>query len=196
MTVDVDLLIRRGGRPLVDILNYCVCSINVDAMFLFLVHEYRVAPTTDKAVAVYEVFCAPAAPARISIENNLPPKDPRILHAIAPYANAYRAPDPPTPSQSEGPSQSEESSDAPWLGNRMLLPPKYFFDSLSSTLRTGPEDPFDRVGRLYDPERTPIENLPGGKMTAAQTHFAEYVWVPRVRPPLVRAGFRRIANIG
>jgi hypothetical protein len=62
-------------------------------------------------------------------------------------------------------------------------------------LETSPGGALRAVGELYDPSLTPHENLPGGRMTPGQKAFVERVWVPRVRPRLVAAGFRRIADI-
>ncbi len=53
-----------------------------------------------------------------------------------------------------------------------------------------------RIRETYDPALEPVENLPGGKMTAGQRMFVERVWRPKLRPHLVQAGFLRVASIG
>lgn len=185
MALNVHLTIQRGGRPLIDLLEFCVISINMDAVFLFLVKEYQVSPATERAAALYDVFCAPAAPARLQLEPHLPPKNPRIRQALAPYLAAR-----------EHLSSGEAASDEEGPTNWMLLPPKYLFDFLADALRDARGgDPLEEIGRTYDPELSPVENLPGGKMSSAQKFFTEYVWGPQVRPRLTAAGFRRIANV-
>ena len=52
------------------------------------------------------------------------------------------------------------------------------------------------IARDYDPAKTPVENLPGGRFSQAQRFFLEKVWQPRLRPPLVKAGFWRVGTIG
>jgi hypothetical protein len=75
-----------------------------------------------------------------------------------------------------------------------LFPARYIFDEVVRQLETG-RGQLREVGELYDPSLTPYENLPGRRMTPGQKAFVEHVWVPRVRPRLVAAGFRRVADI-
>jgi hypothetical protein len=62
-------------------------------------------------------------------------------------------------------------------------------------VRNDPAGRFAELGRQYDPRLAPQQNLPGGKMGAAQRHFVEHIWRPVARPRLLAAGFWQIANI-
>ena len=160
----------RGGKPLLDFLDYCVRSIQMDLVFLFLVREYRDSRTAAKAVALYDMFCAPNAPGRISVGHALPPYDVRLRETIRPLA-----------------MNLAQSSTPP------LSPPKYLFDSLAGEIEL--RSPSLHKAREYKPNRTAVENLPGGKMTPVQRHFVEKIWEPIIRPRLVSAGFWRMTTI-
>jgi hypothetical protein len=73
---------------------------------------------------------------------------------------------------------------------------KHIFDPLDSHVRENRRGAMARIKRRYNLKRTPTENLPDGKMSAGARNFVDNVWHPRIRPFLVMAGFRRIANIG
>src|SRR6185503_7767064 len=75
MAIDLDDIFTRGGKPLIDVLNYCVRSVQMDPVFAFLVEEYRLSPSQTKAVALYDMFAAPGAPARINAADLLPPQE-------------------------------------------------------------------------------------------------------------------------
>lgn len=74
-------------------------------------------------------------------------------------------------------------------------PGKWIFDALDQHVRNNRRGAIARIKRRYNLKLTPTENLPGKKMTAGQRQFIDQVWQPRIRPVLVSAGFRRIANI-
>src|SRR5215203_845852 len=63
MAVDFDEVCARGGKAQHDLLSTCVLSVQPEPLFVFLVREYRAAPTAAKAVALYDVFCATDAEA-------------------------------------------------------------------------------------------------------------------------------------
>lgn len=167
MAIDLDEVFVRGGEKLVDVLNYCVRSVQVDPVFAFLVEEYRMFPTHAKAVALYEMFLAIDAPARINALELLPPRELGLEMLIRDFR-------PPMPRVQAG---------------------KYIFDGLAAHIRNNRRGAIARLKRRYNPRLTPTENLPRGKMTAGQKRFISQVWEPRMRPKLVAAGFRRIANI-
>jgi len=176
MAVEIDKVFTRGGRELIDFLSFCVLSVETDPLFLFLAREFRTLPTAAGAVALFDAFCAANAPARISVSSAIPPFDLRIGHAVEALRAALAGagvPPPPPP-----------------------LPPRYLFDAVVADVRSIAAERIAAVARRFDPDRTPLENLPGGRLTAGQRFFVEQVWQPRVRPMLVGAGFRRIANIG
>lgn len=179
--VDVDEVFRQGGAVLVDFLQYCVLSVQPEPVFALLVREYRAAPTAARALALYDLFCAPGAPARIRAESALPPYDLRLPRGLDPL----RQPPPPPAPEDEGARRTVPPG-----------PPAYLFDYVVALLRQAPDDRLGAAGRQFDPGRTPLENLPGGRLSAGQRAFVENVWRPRVRPALVAAGFWRVATIG
>jgi hypothetical protein len=172
MAIDLDDIFARGGQELIDVLNYCVRSVQMDPVFAFLVGEYRMFPTPAKAIALYDMFIATEAPARINAVELLPPRELSLQTLIRNFRPAmpgsFRAP---------------------------VQPGKNIFDSLAVYVRQNRRGAIARVKRRYNPTRTPTENLPRGKMTEGQKQFVTAVWEPRVRPTLVAAGFRRVANI-
>lgn len=209
MSVDVKEILTRGGRGQIDLLEFCVMSVNMDALFLHLVDEYRLRPQADSALALHDLFCAAGAPARISVLAVLPPKDVRIERAVA----AFRPPPPQgVVAESETPSDrvssdrdsSDRDSDAapeqthlprPPMFRPPMFPPKYLFDPVTAALLTGSQTPWQRLQTQYDPDKTPLENLPGGRMTGAQRSFVDFIWTPNVRPRLVAAGFWKLATV-
>jgi hypothetical protein len=182
--VEIQQLFRVGGKQLIDLLDYCVKSMQMDPLFLFLVQEYRNAPTALKAVALYDLFCAAQAVAKVSAAEALPPFNGRMQEVIMPIKVSIGAL-PPVPANPD--SQSQEI-------RRLILPPKYLFDSVASAVQACSES-LVQIERQYDPHRTPVENLPDGKMTIAQRHFVDKVWQPAIRPRLVDAGFWRVASV-
>lgn len=185
MAIDIQAIFSAGGRPLMDLLEYCVFSIQLDPIFDFLVRDYRNLPSAPKATAIFDVFCQPQAPGRIGAHKLLPPFDQRLSKEIDHLRQPFQ--------------RTEESVDAD--GTRRAttltfprLPPKYLFDAITAELARSSES-LRRIGELYDPRRTPIENLPGGVMTAGQKQFVDQVWQPRIRPQLISAGFFRVADI-
>jgi hypothetical protein len=181
--LDVKGILKRGGRGQIDLLEFCVLSINTDALFAYCVDEYRLRPQAAAAVALHDVFCAADAPARISATAALPPKDVRIERAV----HAFRVPAPREAVDRGRPDPKPQAAPS--------LPPKYLFDSVIQTLTCGGGSPWRRLTTSYDPEKTPHENLPGGKLTAPQRAFVDHVWTPIVRPRLVAAGFWKLATI-
>jgi hypothetical protein len=170
VAIDVDEIFTGGGKKLVDFLDYAVRAVQTDVLFSFLVREYREHPTTPKAVVLFDIFCAPRAPARLSLPEVLPPMNLQIAAAMRPLGlNLVAAPP-------------------------LILPPKYLFDAIDLHLRKN-SDGLRTVKRRYRPSRSPLENLPGGRMNTGQKFFVEKVWEPNLRPRLVAAGFRRVGSI-
>ena len=160
-----------------DLLEYCVKSYKMDAIFVFLVGEYRLRPTVASALALYQMFCANDAPARLSVRELLPPRNLRIEISMAPVQQA-----------------AQPAADLP-PARRLVNPGKHLFDFIVEGILARAGNQLEEVIRQYDPALTPDQNLPGGRMTAGQLAFVEKVWGPLVRSRLVAAGFRRIANI-
>ena len=176
MAINLDRIFARGGKELIDVLNYCVRSVQMDPVFVFLVEEYRLAPAAPRAIALYDIFVGVGAPARIDGGDLLPPRDfglEQLIQRLRPASPAAAA----SPRSNVGPG-------------------KFIFDSLRKYVSTNRRGSIAKIKRRYNPKLGPNDNLAGGKMTAGQRQFVDQVWQPRVRPVLVRAGFRRIANIG
>lgn len=183
MSIRLHDVFAAGGKPLIELLDYCVFSVQMDPVFVFLAGEFRMHPACEKALALYDVFCAAGAPARVSADDVLPPLDFRLDRAIEPIRNP--------PMRIEDPD-----ADEPNLVPSVQTPGKFLFDVVAGELERRPDGAIAAIGRSYDPSRDAQENLPGGKMTAPQRMFVERIWKPQLRPYLVAAGFRRIANIG
>jgi len=177
--VNVTEILAQGGEGRIALLRYCVMSITSEPVFLFLVREYRLRPTQQSALALYDVFCAPGAPARVRSPTALPPRD---LHLSAATDSIRK--------QRAALQQSVDD-----LPVSTTIPHRDLFDRVTGTLQQDPEGPLARVAGDYDPGRTPHQNLPGGRMNAVQKHFVEKVWRPIARPLLVAAGFWQIASI-
>jgi hypothetical protein len=181
MAVNVQKTFEKGGKKLIDLLDYCVRSMEMAPLFLFLVQEYRRAPTAAKAVALFEIFCRANAPSTIDVPAAIPPINLQIQTDLRPFISAPQG------------SHASEPMPSVW-SQRVLLPPKYLFDSLAAAVLKDSVS-FRRVSRRYQPSRSPLENLPGGKMTMSQRHFVEKVWEPVLRPQLMSAGFWRMSTI-
>lgn len=186
MSVDVNVIFEKGGRDLIDFLEYCVLGVKKDILFLYLAREYRLRPTAAGAVALHDVFCTATAPARISAAHLLAPKDMRLDQSVHPYRQnileKHRI-------ESTGGEDDEQRNVPP------LLPPRHLFDPLVHQLISGSDSVLSEVQQHYNPALTPHENLPGGKLNAGQRAFVENIWTPLVRPHLVAAGYWRIATV-
>ena len=180
MAFSPDVIFRRGGKALIDLLEFSVRAGHTDVVFVFLVEEFRQHPTAPKAVALYDIFCAPQAPARLSAPEIIPPSNIRLEAVIRPLKLNL--------AQRKGARSGATVAPPP------ILPAKYLFDSIDFHLREN-STVLRAVRRNYRIRRTPLENLPGGRMTAHQRRFVEKVWEPQLRPRLVEAGFRRVASV-
>ena len=56
---DLDLIFSGGGKPALELLEYCVRTVRMEPVFVFLVSDYRLHPSAGKALALHDVFCAP-----------------------------------------------------------------------------------------------------------------------------------------
>jgi hypothetical protein len=179
----VDEALSRGGAARVALFQYCVRSVTPEPLFLFASGEYRLRPSHAGALAIYDVFCAVSAPARIRIPEALPPLDLALVFAV----DAVRR-------QLES---ARNSADADGGGSATgALPPLGgLFAPLAARLRNRAESPLTDLSRRYDPARTPDENLEGGRMNVSQRYFRDKVWTPAIRPRLVAAGFWQFGAI-
>lgn len=219
MLANVSEIFERGGRDLINFLEYCVLSINKDIVFLYVVGEYRLRPTASGATSIHDMFCAANAPAKISVHDLLAPKDVRLQRAVV----AYRPPPPAAYGSGQREATEHGSAvdgspmdsssidgsivDGAWedasapekprtpIQRHVLLPPRYLFDSVAQKLLSDQSQMISAVAQAYDPALTPHENLPGGRLQAGQRAFVDNVWLPIVRPHLVAAGFWRLATV-
>jgi hypothetical protein len=178
---DLAALLAAGGRSRIALLRYCVISMQLEPLFVYLAQEYRMRPTPAGAIALYDVFCRPDGPARLSAYSLLPPRELRLGAAIAELRAQPQSDDP-----------AEQSDEAP----PRPMASKALFDALDRGLRADSGGTWARVSRDYDSRLEPHQNLRGGRMSAAQRHFVDRVWAPVARPQLVAAGFWQIATIG
>lgn len=176
-------VLTRGGRPALDLLEYCVISMQLEIVVAWLIGDYRNRPTTERAIALYDAFLAPGAPARIRADADLPPRELLLPAQIERLRRQIRE----NEAEDAGPDD---------VARPRLLPPRTLFDSLLAVITADAFDAVLPIRETYDPDRQPRENLPGGRLSAGQRAFVENTWRARVRPALVGAGFLRIATIG
>lgn len=161
----------RRSKGMLDFLDYCVRSMHLDPLFVFLVQEYRINPTIPKAVALFHTFCAPAAPARVSVE----PDEEQMQRSMRPITVSW------TRMQAAlvfGPGNAAPP----------MPPPSSLFDSLvDRIMRAGI---IGKLKRAYQEREQEPENS-----NRVQQHFVDKIWQPIIRPHLVAAGFWRIAEV-
>ena len=172
----IEALLRQGGERRIELLRFCVMSVTMEPVFIYLTNEYRMRPSNDAALALYDVFCAPGAPARINALPALPPRNLQLSAAIDSIRMQCRK------LATENKALTTPS-------------PRYLFDFVVESVTKDTRGSVARLQRRYDPSRSAIENLPGGRMTPGQSAFVERIWKPIVRPQLVISGFWRIETI-
>ena len=180
---DIAVILSQGGAQRLAFLRYCVLSFSMEPLFDFLVQEYRLRTSHAGALALFDVFCARQAPARLPAYELLPPRELSLESEI----ERLRA-------QWDGVQSAPESVEGePAIA--LALPARELFDAIVRGIRQDAHGRLARMGSTYDPALTPEENLPGGKMTAGQRQFVDGVWHPVLKPRLVAAGFWRIATV-
>jgi hypothetical protein len=178
----IDEALAAGGERRIALLRFCVMSVTMEPVFVMLAQEYRLRPTHAAAVALYDIFCAPDAPARMRARDLLPPRDLRLMSATH-WIRRQLA-------QMQSPVPPDEGWTVP-----ITVPHRDLFDFIVDRLRNDPEGHIARLARSYDPRRSPEENLPGGNMSESQRRFREKIWLPLARPRLVAAGFWQVGTI-
>jgi hypothetical protein len=183
LPVDINRILSTGGKPRVTLLRLCVMSVQMEPVFVFLTQEYRLRPTCDAALALFDVFCAPGAPARIQVRDAPAVTDLQFFAHI----RSMR--------QQRDWLMQPPQEDEPGNGIPIIAPSLHLFDGIARVLQDDPDGSYARLGREFDPERSAEQHLPGGRMNSGQRYFVNYVWRPMARPRLVDAGFWRIAII-
>ena len=183
MAIDVETEFTRGGRVVVDFLTFCVMSIRLEPLFVYLVRDYRSRPTPGAALALFDCFCARDAPGRLRAlpAELLPPVNLKFEREVGRFGDR---------SEVVPGATADEAS----VGR--VFPPRYLFDFLTEGMSAQGRDPVQEVGDSFDPSLTPAQNLPGGRLAPGQRLFVERIWQPKMRPRLVASGFWRIANVG
>ena len=178
---DIADILNRGGAPRIALLRYCVMSVTMEPVFVFLAQDYRLHPSHARALGLYDVFCSPQAPARIRAPNLLEPMNLRLAAAMpAIRRQCERAP-------KEEPAGTDE-------GSLNTAPDRCLFDHIAGEVAAGLQGGARWLAG-YDPRLEPERNLPGGRMNAGQRFFVDNIWRPVARPRLVSAGFWQISTI-
>jgi hypothetical protein len=180
-SVDLDAILRAGGAHRVALFQHCVKSVTMEPMFLFLAQEYASRATRAGALALYDAFCAPNAVAKITAPGALPPDSLRLAAAIG----AIRR---------ESDQQQSAIAD-PELPVRSTAIDRHLFNDVAAAIRDDRHGPLAALAARYDPQLSPVENLPGGTLNGGQRHFVDMIWRPRLRPRLVASGFWQISTI-
>lgn len=199
MPVCTQTIFQRGGRELLDLLTHCVFSFNPDVLFLYLVREYQFRPQATGAVAIYDVFCDPRAPAKVSAVERLPPYNAHLEQTVTQLRWALQTANggnPPTNNAADAEASPTQQANSPPLPPSIPLPPRFLFDSIANDLTNANATKITALEQYYDPSLTPKENLPSGELSDGQRVFVDHVWTPRIRPHLVSAGFWRMATVG
>jgi hypothetical protein len=179
--VDIEDLLNRGGAGRIALLRYCVMSIRMEPIVVFLAQEYRYRPSHAGALALFDLFCDEHAPARLEAYELLPPRQLGLRAALARVRAQWNQMKSPAP-------EDEEELIA------VTTPARDLFDAVVRGLRGDAR--LTALRTSYDPQLTAQENLPGGKMTAGQRQFVEGAWNPVVKPRLTAAGFWQMSTIG
>ena len=183
-TQDLMAIFQRGGVDALNLMQYCVRAINLDPLFVALVREYQLRPSHQALLALYDCFCAPHAPGKLSISEVLAAQELRLQSQTALVRAEWQRmqqPVEPVPEEENAPRQ------------RSTVPNRSMFDALLSQIQQSAK--WQATSQYYKPELSPNQNLPGGDITPVQLHFVTRVWRPVIRPRLVAAGFWRIATV-
>jgi hypothetical protein len=154
-------------------LEFCVSTGEMEAVFLQLVEEYRAAPTIAKAVALFDIFCAPCAPAKVKADAALPPNDMRIEQAMRKIKLNWTR-------------MQAAFVFGPTTNICTAPPPRSLFDVLARDIAES--EHFQKIRGRYRawlsggrPYTSPLNQI--------QQHFLERIWQPIIRPHLLAAGF-------
>lgn len=185
MAISVRQEASSGGANLVQLCEFCVCSAQMDPLFVILACDYQMLPANKKALALFDTFCSDIAPKRLTTLISSRPVSGQLVTEIEKLR---------TPIRVAADTDSQNESEGPVYVEFQHQPAKYLFDDLVRGVVEGSSE-YTATETHYDASLTPHENLPGGKMTDSQRHFVDQVW-PAMRSTLVLGGFTRMASIG
>lgn len=176
--IDIPAILAEGGETALALLQFCIRSGQREPLFYALIKDYQQRTNHLTALTLFDLFCAPNAPARLSVSHVLPPQDLRFPASISMLRQQY--------AQMQAPQPPDEEK-------RLYIasPPRSLFDAVAQACQLR----FDEVASQFDPQKKVNECLPGGAMSMSQRNFVTQIWVPRVRPQLVAAGFWRMGSL-
>src|SRR5262249_22017522 len=134
--VDITEILVRGGAPRIALLRYCVMSVTMEPVFVFLTQEYRLRATHVAALALYDIFCAPDAPARVKAGNVLPPRNLALLAAIRAIRQQW--------DHLQGATEGREEATV-----SITTPYRNLFDLIARSVQNDSEGGFTRIERQY-----------------------------------------------
>ena len=137
--MDVAEILARGGAPRIELLRYCVMSVTMEPVFVFLTQEYRLRPTHGAALALYDVFCAPSAPARIKAGDALPPRNLPLVAAIRSIRQQW--------DYLQGAEELREEA-----GVSITTPYRNLFDPIARSVQNDAEGAFARLELQFNPQ--------------------------------------------
>lgn len=151
-------------------LEFCVSTGEMEPVFVQLVDEYRAAPTISKAVALYDIFCAPCAPAKVKADACLPPHDMHIENAMRRIKLNWTR-------------MQAAFVFGPTTQICTRPPATSLFDALARHIADSKD--MRRIKRQY------VHWLSGraSRRDDFQQHFFEKLWQPIIAPHLLAAGF-------
>ncbi|WP_338846349.1 hypothetical protein V8J88_21635 [Massilia sp. W12] len=187
--LDTDLLAlaRNGGEAAIALWQYCVRAVNPDALFILLLEEYRLRPTHEALLALFDCFCAPQAQARISAAAHIS-QNSLFLQQISQLREEWRI-------WQDFQQLRRQHPEQELTPPRRSQPYRSVFDGLQKQLLEQESSGWRLACRSYDPAQSPNRNLPGGDMTPQQRLFVSRIWQPLLRPRLVAAGFWKLATV-
>lgn len=187
MTIDIQKATAAGGATLIDLCEYCVCSAQLDPLFVILVRDYQILPANGKALALFDVFCQRESQNCLTTINAEKPVSGLLVADIERLRQPMRV-------KVDSDSDDKQGVAVPEFMEIQRQPANYLFNDLARGVVENSVH-YHTLESDYDPELTAHQNLPGGIMSPSQRNFADQIW-PSVRGILVTGGFVRMASIG
>ena len=184
MPVSLEEVYQQESRLRLEFLQYCIFTKRLEGIFLHAAAQFRSHYTIDKALALYDCFCAEKAPARLGYPQFLPPMNQSISWTVQRIRQSMKLASEFVP--------SEEEPDPPVI----VQPHRYLFEPLEKAMWLDPNSSARQAASEFNPELTALENLPDGRLTMDQRRFVSEVWFQLLRPALSSAGYRHLITLG